>query len=130
MYLVIAAILFLATLTIDLVIDIRKWKREDYTVNHKKKWVRGFGLVPAAILLSWDNWWLLIPSPGLILFLYWLLFDGLYNLLRGFGWWYMGSDDEDDAETDNFLQRLPLWAHVTIKLGGFALFTTLYILCN
>lgn len=127
---VIAAILFLATLTIDLVIDIRKWKREDYKVNHRKKWIRGFGLVPAAILLSWQNWWLLLLSPGLILFLYWLIFDGLYNILRRFGWWYLGSDDPDDAETDNFLQRLPLWAHVTIKLGGLALFTTLYILCN
>ena len=124
----IAIILFLLTLTIDMVIDIRKWKRENYKVNHNKKWIRGVGLVPAVVLLSWHNWWLLIPAIPMVLFLYWLLFDGLYNTLRRFPWFYTGTDDPDDAKTDNFLQRLKLWQHIAVKVGGVVLFTIIYIL--
>ena len=49
---------------------------------------------------------------------YWLLFDGIYNRIRGFNWWFTGSNDRDDAGTDNFLQSIPLWLHVTIKVAG------------
>ena len=68
-----------------------------------------------------------IPAAMIALFI-WLFFDGLYNKVRGFNWWFTGSNDPDDAKTDNFLQRLKLWQHVVIKIGGLALFVTLYIL--
>lgn len=55
------------------------------------------------------------------------LFDGLYNLFRGYGWFFTGSEDgAGDAITDNFFQSIPLWAHVLIKIGGSALTILLY----
>ncbi len=51
-----------------------------------------------------------IPISGLMIaFFIWLLFDGIYNLIRGFNWWFTGSDDADDAEADNFLQGLKMY---------------------
>ena len=116
-YNVVAVILFLITLAIDLKIDIAKWKIGK-TVNHYKKWIRGFGLIPVWILASLSNLWLLLPILFLILFLYWFLFDGLYNKFRKFGWWFTGTDDPEDSKTDNFLQKLKLWQHIAIKIGG------------
>jgi len=66
--------------------------------------------------------------PLLVAFFIWLMFYGFYTLVRGFNWWFTGSNDPDDAKTDNFLQGLKLWQHVVIKIGGLALFVTLYIL--
>jgi hypothetical protein len=61
-------------------------------------------------------------------FFIWLFFDGLYNKIRGFNWWFTGSNDADDAKTDNFLQGLKLWQHVAIKVGGVVVTVTLYII--
>lgn len=115
-------------------------------INHPKEWrVMALCSLPAVVIFGIKSSLFLMPSEYLILeVLYtaaafaipaamialfiWLFFDGLYNKVRGFNWWFTGSNDPDDAKTDNFLQRLKLWQHVVIKIGGLALFVTLYIL--
>jgi len=54
--------------------------------------------------------------------------EALFNLMRGYNIWFTGSNDEDDAFTDNIIQGIPLWQHIAIKLGGVILFTYFYIL--
>lgn len=81
-------------------------------INHARGLVlRAAGLLPAAHLTGW------VYLP-LICAVYWLLFDGLFNVLRGLNWWSTGSEDPDDAKTDNFLQTLTRWEHVTVKVGA------------
>jgi hypothetical protein len=109
-----AIVLFCLTLGIDLYTDIDRWK-ENMAVNHKRgALLRLIGLVPVCIILGWK----FVPLVG---FLYWFLFDGLYNVWRGFNWWFTGSDDADDATTDNILQQIPNWLHIITKTVGIIL---------
>lgn len=67
-------------------------------------------------------------ASGMVAFFMWNMFDGIYNKLRGYNWWFTGSNDGDDAKTDNFLQSLSPLMQKVVKIGGLALFTTLYII--
>lgn len=66
-------------------------------------------------------------SALMVALLIWLLFDGLYNWVRGYGWWFTGSDDKDDAATDNILQRLKLWQHILLKIGLLLVSLAVYL---
>jgi hypothetical protein len=137
-----ATILFLAVLAWDIVSDYKKWLKER-SVNHSKEWwIRVLALLPCIAILCWPKlidiasasllmavcfWLISIASSALIVAVYfWLLFDGLYNVIRGYNWWYTGTDDVDDAKTDNLLQRLTLWQHILLKIGGCVAATILY----
>jgi hypothetical protein len=132
---IIAILLTLAILTGKLVYDYNLSKKE-LPVDHKKEWkLIAIGSIPSVILFSLGahgfSWNALLSSPfaGLMIaFFIWLMFDGIYNKLRGFGWWFTGTDDPDDASTDIFLQKLKLWQHIAVKVGGFILFTVLFII--
>ncbi len=112
-----------------LVYDYRLWLRHK-NVNHKKEWlIVALACVPSILIFTMEStltWYFAAPVAGIMdAFFIWLFFDGIYNKLRGYGWWFTGSDDQDDATTDNILQRLKLWQHILIKtlpLAGSILF--------
>lgn len=122
-----AWLIFLAVLAWDLITDYRKWLRGKPVRHAWEGFVRVLLLTPAIILLCQPNPWLFAVVPFLFLFWYWLLFDGLYNVLRGFNWWFTGSDDPDDAESDNCLQRLTLSQHIALKVGGCVVTLIIYL---
>lgn len=133
MYLVAAILLFAAVLSWDLATDYQKWLQTRGVFHSKEGWLRAGLLIPAGVcLMAFRDqqhvfqWWVTIEIVFLLGSWYWLLFDGIYNILRGFIFWFTGSDDKDDAKTDNFLQSLPLWGHITVKLAGVAASTILY----
>ena len=70
----------------------------------------------------------------MIAFYVWIMFDGVYNLLRGQSWWFVGSPDNaagwysEDSFTEKFLRRVGIVGQITIKIGGLILFTIIYIL--
>lgn len=132
-----AIILPCITVAAKVAIDYRQWLKKRNTVTSKSYTRHGLEWVIMAILCSpaiiiFGNRasvdWLgsetanlaaqyLIPAIMIALFI-WLFFDGLYNKLRGFGWWYTGSGEKTAANTDKFLKGMPLWLHVAIKVGG------------
>ena len=130
-----AVILFVATLTIDLVTDYKIWLNNHKTIDHDRgTWLRAIGLVPAIILFTlsvgWSfPYWLIASLISFLVvgFNYWNLFDGIFNLLRGYSWLFTGSDDPDDSKSDNFLQSISLTEHILLKLGGSVVFILLYI---
>lgn len=111
---------------------VRKWKKEFnsiQTINHKKTaFIRCLLLLPSTIGLSlshpWPWYYALIPSTLIQFFLFWLLFDGLYNIKRNFNWWFMGTIDKDESVTDNFIRK----HGQVIKLAGCALSIAFYFL--
>lgn len=126
-----AIINILLILTVKLILNYRKWLKEK-TVAHSKEWfIMAFFLLPAIYLLTIHSslHWAIAAalSSLLIAWLVWNLFDGIYNLLRGFNWWYTGTDDKEDAKTDNFLQGLKLWQHIAVKLIPLGIFCFIYI---
>jgi len=130
--LIIATILPIIVLVTKLVLNYRLWLKHK-PVKHSREWIiMAAGCIPSIVIFTSESrliWLAAAPLAGLMIaFFIWLFFDGLYNKLRGFNWWFTGSDDADDAKADNFLQRLKLWQHIVLKVGGLALLITVYIL--
>lgn len=121
----------IAILVVKLAYDYNLWLSSK-PVNHTKEWIlMAVFSIPAIVLFTLQSelgWWLAAPLSGaMIAFFIWFLFDGIYNILRGFDWFFTGSDDADDPATDNFLQSLKLWQHILIKVGILSLLITIYI---
>lgn len=135
----------LLIITVKLAYDYNEWKH-GRAVNHPEEWwLMVVAALPAVYFFTMESrlHWIefdsiflsilvliacIFLSAAMMAFFIWLFFDGLYNKVRGYNWWFTGSEDADDAKTDNFLQGLKLWQHVLIKVGGLALFVTLYII--
>lgn len=110
----IAIILFLVVLGADLWTDYRLWEAGT-PINHVRGAVlRTLALLPTVAILAgfWPRWGEVgIPEKWLALLLttilmvgavWWLLFDGFFSVLRGYGWWFNGSVDEGDSKLDVF----------------------------
>jgi len=116
-----AAILFALALSFNVFYDLNIWLKEKRR-NHNKGWLLKAGTsLPAVFLFaSCSNFkWLvaLIVSGVMCMFLFWLLFNVWYNIMRGFPPFYQGTNDKDDAKTDDFLQSFPTWLDATIQIA-------------
>lgn len=125
-----AIITYLAVLAWDLWSDYRKWLRSR-TVNHKKEAIlRMILLIPSGILFMWDQPWFFIFAVVPLMGFWWLLlFNGIYNRLRGFGWWFAGSVDPDDSWIDRWIYSGSNTAQVIIIPGVFVSTVTYIALC-
>lgn len=125
-WIVVGILLFFVELVWDVVTDSRKGQ-----IDHKKEEkVRSWFLFPSYVCLCIPLKWyfLLIPIP-LELAWYWFLFDGLYGLSKKKGWWWTGTEDgEQDANSDNFLQRLKPWQHKSLKISLIVITLVGYVL--
>ena len=115
------------------IIAVKVWYDYYHPVHHTKEWwYMAIASTPAIYFFTQASalsWYFAAPLSALMIaWFIWLMFDGFYNLVRSFNWWFTGSNDPDDAKTDNFLQGLKLWQHVVIKIGGNAVLITTYIL--
>lgn len=130
MSIILASILFFTVLYLDIQSDYKKWK-DNKPVNHLKEWIfRALFLVPSIVLLSLPNFpfWKLITASLLEVALFWELFDGFYNKVRGFSWRFNGSKDKDDSWLDKLLYNLSPKQQMLLKWGLISIFTTLYII--
>lgn len=133
MYLVAAISLFAAVLSWDLQSDYQKWLQTRRVLHTLEGWHRAGLLIPSGVCLMMFRdqypvfqWWVPIEVIFLLGSWYWFLFDGIYNILRGFNFWFTGSNDQDDAHTDNFLQWLPRWGQITVKIACLVASIILY----
>ena len=116
---IIGIILFFCILYWDVTTDYKKWKN-DIPVNHTKEGIiRSLLLSPVPLLLSlpFITIWELVITIPLVGFMWLLLFDGFYNKVRGFNWWFLGSEDKDDSWWDKFQRRIPLKILKITKIG-------------
>ena len=130
MSIILASILFFTILYLDVQSDYKKWK-DNKPVNHFKEWAfRALFLVPSVILLAlpWLSISKLIAASFMEGVLFWELFDGLYNKIRGFSWRFNGSKDKDDSWLDKLLYNLSPKQQMLLKWGLISIFTTLYII--
>lgn len=113
--------------------DYKKWVLlnstgdKKYLVNHFKDGIiRCLLLIPSTLLLVLPTYDLTLPqiiikyliAIALQVFVWWEFFDGWYNKKRGFKWRFTGSNDEDDANSDNLLQD---FSPLEIGLGKWTL---------
>lgn len=132
--LTIAIVLLLIVLAAKVIGDYKLWLKERH-INHKKErwrwWLIVLGCAPSITLFTLSSdffWYIAAPiSAAMCALFIWLMFDAIYNKLRGFGVWYTGTDDEGDAAPDNFLQAMPLAIHILIKTVPLGLLIYFYI---
>jgi len=131
-------ILGILTFVVVMYLDIQSdYKRIDTDgIKHKRgMWIRALALLPTFgcfyfPLESTTIWFIfskMVIVVGLLSSWWFEFFDGLLNLKRGYSWRFNGSDDPDDAKTDNFLQNYTAKQQIIIKWGLILLFTSLYI---
>lgn len=129
-----AIILLLIVLASKVIGDYKLWLKERH-INHKKERWRWLLLAlccsPSIVLFTISSdffWYIAAPiSGGMCALFIWVWFDGIYNKLRGFNFWYTGTDDEGDAAPDNFLQSIPKWMHILVKTIPLGILIYIYI---
>lgn len=124
---IIAVIAFLVVLAYDLFSDYSVWIH-GVRVNHGSGLKERIAVLTIPVLLftiplKGGFVWGLLLSGAMCGFVYWTLFDGLYNVMRGFSWMFTGSVDADDAATDKFLRRYPWVQWARIGMAGALLIT-------
>jgi len=125
----IAFILFTIVLAIDLWTDSYRI-RKGLTVNHFRGTVfRALGLLPSTILLANNiTIWIvtgLILSDLLLFSLWWLLFDGLLNLLTGHPWNHVGST----SSLDKILSEMSVGERWALKISLILISGFIYVNC-
>lgn len=137
MELVIAILLFIASVVFNSWWDYRIWKRqinaEKNTRNHKTGWWLKFGTcIPSAIFFALASnflWVINLVSVALMeIGLFSLFFDGILNIFKRLPFFYLGTDDPDDAKTDDFYQSMSQGWHITLKIVIAFVTTGFYVL--
>lgn len=141
----IAALVFTAAFIVSIESDLEKWKKTQRgiptPVNHFTGWwARLAMLLPVIILLTVahpaengyhkETLFVLLNASGLIGFIWWFMFDGIFNLERGENWWFLGSFNDaghGDAWLDILQQKIGPTLSKLLKVGGILVMLTIYI---
>lgn len=70
---------------------------------------------------------ILVASAGMVAFAFWFLFNGMFNKKRNQDWFFKGTVDLNESNTDNFLRNKPVFVVILIQLGGFFFFLFWYV---
>lgn len=106
---------------------------EGIKIRHKEEWfIRLVLLLPSIIMLSLPyknrhdftpEWFAisiaikLLLAGGFLAFLWWELFDGFYNVKRKKPWRFIGTIENDESSTDNFLRKFSTKMQGIVKIG-------------
>lgn len=123
--------LFIVSLMINLAVDyniiLTKGKINHKNISH---WIRKASIcMPSVVLLALATnakWlWALGFATLMEMFLFWILFDILLNLLRSEKWYYLGSPDKFDSGTEKIERHLPIIGVWAVKF--FLAFASTYV---
>lgn len=117
------------TLAINLYLHYRRWldRNTGVRVNHlRSAAIRAVGFIVAAIFIR--EFPLVIAGTFFHVCYFWLLFDGLYNILRGYPWLAIGTVEKDEAKTDNLLRKISPKQHKILKIGLLIASAIIYLL--
>ena len=131
-------VIILVTFFAKLIYDLYLYNRKPIvSPNHAKEWLicsvpYGYAAWLLAAYLSLNICVALLISAWAIAFNVLLFFNGLYNLKRGFNWWFLGTDDgKADAWTDRQLrwfEKRGLLKLFLIVMAGGSLLLYLFML--
>lgn len=139
MLFILATILFIAVLLYTVQRHYKLWRQaisqpnagEATPIKHKKEFaLRCILMLPSVALFTIHHspfsLWSLVVSALMIGYLFWFLFDGLFNLKRGKEWWFIGTVDKDESFFDNIKRWLgPVWTkfvQISAAIGSVLLY--------
>lgn len=123
----IGVILFLAAIVLNVWYDFRKWNRNLNATSNLRNHNKGWRLkaitcslsIPILTIGSNFIWFVALPLVlvgEMVLFN--TLFDGFLSLCKKKGFFYLGSKDAThEPMSDNIWRGIPLWLHITLKVG-------------
>ncbi len=113
-----AALIFYGVLTVDLWTDLRRYF-SGKKINHFRGFLlRIVGLLPSVYLLPHDR----LTGAGLEGILYLILFNGIFGVFIGRGWFYLG-----DSWTDKLIKKTGIWSFV-FQYAFLIILTLIYFL--
>ena len=129
---IIAIAIVCAVIALKLITNYRKWLRKR-PVNHGLEWVvmAALSAYPIYVFTVKHSLPFYISGPLsaiMVMGFIWFWFDGLYNVIRGYNWWFTGTDDADDAKSDKLLKSMPFAAQAFVKFSALLLPTLIYVL--
>lgn len=138
MIILISIAVFIVVLNIELYLDGRRLKKQK-GIKHRSKPLKRFFMLNASIAgfvvaHPWEWYWSLLLVLPMIGFAWWLLFDGLYNVLRKEAWWYNGGHNDptepDDGWLDQKLEAITDRQEAWLKIGGTGVLILIYSLTS
>jgi hypothetical protein len=117
---ILAIAIVCATIAAKLIHDYRLWLRKK-PVNHSLEWV--------LMVLANSYPIYLFAKASTLHWIYGAILSGAM-VVRGYHFFFTGTDDSNDAKMDNFLQSLSLWQHVAVKVGGLGVLVGVYVYCS
>ncbi len=121
-----------AAIAAKLFYDYRLWLKKK-PVNHGLEWLILAAVCAYPVYLFTVNhseaFYMAGPlSAIMVMGFIWFWFDGLYNAIRGYDWWFTGTDDADDAKSDKLLKSMPRWQQIFVKLTALLLPIIIYLI--
>jgi hypothetical protein len=131
--LIIATFLLFSLITIKVAYDYRQWLKnrnkvlKKSMIAHAKEFVlMALCSSPSIYLFTKQSafvWWFAaLLSACMCAWIIWNLFDGVFNIIRGFGWFFTGSGEDSAANTDKLLKHFKPWEIWAVKLIPLAFF--------
>lgn len=135
---ILGILLFAYVLHWDVNSDYKKWKNNIPVQHTKEAIIRALFLAPSFFcfflpisnLILWQSVVKFFVTFFMMQAWWWELFDGFYNKMRGYSWRFTGSNDKDDAQYDNILQKMTLLEILALKWSLIIIFTTLYLILH
>ena len=129
---IVAIAIILILIAIKLMYDYRLWLKH-IAVNHTIEWwIMVLCCVYSIYILSSHislKWYLSIPLSAMIISDFiWFFFNGIYNILRGYGWWFTGSGGPNGSKTDAFLKTLKTWQQKVLEIVPLIILIIIYII--
>ena len=131
-YLIGGLLVLLATIFFKIVYDFKLWKKH-IKINHKKEIAIVTPLICIAVFLLGKFLAFSSPINYLIsLFFcgswYLFLFNGGFNLPRHFNWWFIGTPDDNDSDTEKFFRAIGMPTTIALQVLLILISTYLYFI--
>ncbi len=117
-------------LIVKLMYDYKLWLKHK-PVNHLLEWLLMAAFsIPSIILFSNESslplFWAYPLSASMCAAFLWFFFNGLYNTIRGYNWWFTGNDG--GSFTDKILKIIGPFAQKILEVMLLLATITFYII--
>ena len=132
MIVITAIAILLVTIYFKVAYDFKLWQRH-IPVNHPKEITIIAIPVSVSIFLLAISTDYALPYNYLVsLFLcsswYFFLFNGFYNLVRRYNWWFIGTPDANDSWTERFFRAIGMPTTIALQLLLILISTYFYFI--
>ena len=127
-----AIVILLLTIYFKVAYDFKLWQRH-LPINHAKEIaIVSIPVGVSVFLFGYASGFAFPYNYLAAIFLcgswYMFLFNGLYNLVRHFNWWFIGTPDDNDSLTEKFFRAIGMPTTIALQVLLIIISTYLYFI--